>query len=125
MNEDRKEAEQMKKWLQSQKHLPLFLRDFGTAGWLFRWIDKKVEKRRNDPRSADMMDDMPTSRDAHIYVIDFFLWFMAMYGWTLQRSRKRLEFDDIETMLEQFEQEERNAFYAILHNLDTQKENEQ
>ena len=33
----------------------------------------------------------------HCYVIDVFLWFMAQRGWTLQRTRRNLEFRDLDT----------------------------
>lgn len=51
-------------------------------------------------------------RDGHIYVVDTFLWYMARCGYTLQKSRKQVEFkdmdDDIERMRREFSEKFRN-----------------
>ncbi|MCG4256885.1 hypothetical protein [Acetobacter senegalensis] len=39
-------------------------------------------------------------RSAQIYTIDIFLWVMARHGYTLQRSRKKLPFSDIDQTIE-------------------------
>lgn len=41
-----------------------------------------------------------------IYVIDCFLWFMAKRGYTLQKSRKNLDFKDIQQDIEDFKNHE-------------------
>lgn len=50
--------------------------------------------------------------DGHIYVVDTFLWYMARCGYTLQKSRKQVEFkdmdDDIERMRREFSEKFRN-----------------
>ena len=41
-----------------------------------------------------MIKNLPTWTMAHIYVIDFFLWYMAKCGYTLQKSRAKIDFID-------------------------------
>ena len=43
---------------------------------------------------------------AHTYVIDLFLWFMALHGYTLQRSRAKEEFYDLDGFLGKFDREQ-------------------
>jgi hypothetical protein len=78
--------ETVKAWRESGAHLPKFMRDFHAQKDLFKTIDEF----HSDSRQTISW------RDAHIYTIDFFLWFMARHGYTLQKTRTRLPFDDVE-----------------------------
>ena len=42
--------------------------------------------------------------------IDVFLWFMARHGFTLQRSRARQNFDDLDVLLDHLDEVRRQAF---------------
>jgi hypothetical protein len=95
----------MKKWLERQQHLPSFMRDFHNQKDLFKFIDSIYSKSKLIPGSTPI-----NWVDAHIYIIDFFLWLMAKRGWTLQRSRKKLNFSDIEQDIEEYQKEYRNMF---------------
>lgn len=83
---------ELSKWLESGEYLPFFMRDFHDQKDIFKAMHHTI-KNANQNGNA---------RDGHIYVIDTFLWYMARCGYTLQRSRKRVEFknfdDDIEKM---------------------------
>lgn len=75
-------------WLKSGLYLPPALRDFHDQ--------KDTFKALHDIIDSPAMDGI-SWRDGHIYVIDAFLWFMARRGYTLQRSRVKLPFRDLES----------------------------
>lgn len=76
----------MNKWRESGKYLPKFMQDFHDQKDLFKAIHEL----------QDCSSSGVSWVTGHIYVIDFFLWFMAKRGYTLQKSRKNLIFDDME-----------------------------
>jgi len=96
--------EQLKQWREQQKHLPEFMRDFHNCKELFKGISEYIVCE----------DDHPANdvnwRQAHCYTIDVILWFMAKHGFTLQRSRARLDFEDLDALLEQLTANRRQAF---------------
>lgn len=65
------------RWVDSGKHLPKWLRDFHDQKDVF----KACEETLGRPK------DGITWVDGHIYTIDRFLRFMALHGYTLQRTR--------------------------------------
>ncbi len=73
-------------WLKSGEHLPSFLRDFHDQKDLFKRVEEMVS-RRPIPNGDSWIG-------RHVYVIDYFLWFMARHGYTLQKSRQPIEFED-------------------------------
>lgn len=87
----KQQTNEIEDWLQSGKYLPAFMRDFHNQKDLFKWIDEVVA---NDKHGRT--ETLPSWVDAHVYVVDFFLWLMAKHGWTLQRSRQKLPFWEIE-----------------------------
>ena len=98
----------LKRWREDQKHLPEFMRDFHNCKRLFKGI-------------ADFIvveDDHPAKdvnwRQAHCYTIDVFLWFMARHGYTLQRSRTRLDYEDLDALLDRLDEERREAFTTAM-----------
>ena len=75
-------------WLQSGKHLPEPMRDFHDQKDLF----KSMHYLQQDNEGVE---NNPSWVNGHIYIIDFFLWFMASRGYTLQKTRtKNIEFKD-------------------------------
>lgn len=91
-------------WLRSGEYLPKNIRDFHDQKNLF----KSMHFLQQDNEGADKN---PSWVQGHIYIIDYFLWFMASRGYTLQKTRKNgIEFlrwpdfrnitedDDIEDM---------------------------
>ena len=81
--------EKLKKWLEKGEHLPEFLRDFHEQKKVFKTIHSLYQ----DDETAKVM---PNWCIGHQYVIDWFLWYMASRGYTLQKSRKNIEFKDLE-----------------------------
>lgn len=80
-----------KTWKESGKHLPKFMRDFHDQKDLFKAISQAYR---------DSESNIVNWRDAQIYTIDCFLWFMASHGYTLQKSRKHVESYDIEASIQ-------------------------
>lgn len=85
------------KWRESGKHLPNFMRDFHDQKDVF-----KAMYFKQDCGSAGDIGWV----QGQIYVIDCFLWFMAKRGYTLQKSRKNLDFQDIQKDIEDFKKHE-------------------
>ena len=76
-------------------YLPPFMRDFHDQKELFKDIQRMVEKRKKAEPNYTYLDGVSWVA-AHVYVIDFFLWFMAQHGYTLQKCRRGdVDFHDI------------------------------
>ena len=75
-------------WLSSGAYLPDILRDFHDQKDIF----KSMHFLYQDDDSAD---NMPSWTQGHIYIIDWFLWFMASRGYTLQKTRAKQEFMEL------------------------------
>ena len=69
-------------WLRSGEYLPVCMRDFHDQKNLF----KSMHYLQQDNEGGE---NNPTWVQGHIYIIDFFLWFMASRGYTLQKTRKK------------------------------------
>lgn len=83
-------SSKVQQWRDSGKHLPEFLRDFHDQKDLFKTIH---ETTRVENHSYCKEISWITGQ---CYVIDIFLWAMARYGYTLQKTRTRLPFEDLE-----------------------------
>jgi hypothetical protein len=103
----------MEDWLSDGSYLPPFMREFHAQKRLFKRIDEIVYRERE--KKSMLSADLPNWIAAHIYVVDFFLWFMARRGWTLQRSRRNFQFVDLHDDLEEWERRERNAMFDALN----------
>jgi len=97
MTDGKESALSIRSWLQSGKHLPPPLRDFHDQKEVFKSIwEAHLRQRTGDSGAKTYLAGM-TWVQAHIFVIDHFLWFMAAHGWTLQRSRaKALAYADLD-----------------------------
>lgn len=65
--------------MQDGNYLPACLRDFHAQKRIFKRIDEIVQRRREKHAQDWKIGDtgLITWIDAHVYVIDFFLWYMA------------------------------------------------
>ena len=76
------------KWLKSGEYLPSPMRDLHDQKDLFKSMHHLYQGNEGS-------EHVPSWVSGHIYVIDFFLWFMASRGYTLQKTRKKgIEFKD-------------------------------
>jgi len=92
-------------YIKSSKHLPLFLRDFHNQKDLFKTIWGRTNLS-NFPKEVQNLGWM----NFHILIIDLFLWWMAKRGYTLQRSRQKVDFIDLRDDIDAYEEEEREAY---------------
>ncbi len=89
----------IQEWLRTQEYIPKFIRDFHDQKSLFKCIHHLYQDN-------EFAIDAPNWRDGMIYVVDWFLWFMAGRGYTLQKTRKKgVEFYPIPKYREILEQE--------------------
>lgn len=89
-------------WLKSGEFLPEPLRDFHDQKDVFKAMHEIIKERPGDPIRR------PTWIEWQCYVIDVFLWFMARRGWTLQRTRRRGDFRNLDADVSE-QTERRNA----------------
>lgn len=81
-------------WMKSGAYLPDVLRDFHDQKDVFKAMHNLQQpKGPSDLEAGAFALDFVTGQ---CYVIDRFLWFMARRGYTLQRSRARLPFRDLQ-----------------------------
>jgi hypothetical protein len=79
---------ELNEFLKSGEYLPPILRDFHDQKNVF----KSMHHLYQDNPSTDTA---PNWRDGQIYTVDWFLWFMASRGYTMQKSRKKMKFREI------------------------------
>lgn len=105
-------------WFSDRKWLPDFLRDFHDQKDVFKLVQGWVEHARTKKlkESGGHLNFLPHQNwiDSQIYVIDYFLRFMACCGYTLQRSRSRLDFYDIQEAIKEMKKEELESLKLIL-----------
>lgn len=100
---------ELQQWLDSAEYLPPPLRDFHDQKDVFKAMHEIIDVDEHEyAKSVNW-------RDGQCYVIDIFLWFMARRGYTLQRSRKRLPFRDLDSDVSKAD-EQRQAHFAALLN---------
>lgn len=97
-------------------HLPKFMRDFHDQKDVFRAV---ADYDRDHLRSANERQRHPAPNwmEAHVYTVDVFLRFMAEHGYTLQRSRKNLEFRDVDDTMQKSRSERMAGSAAVLQSM--------
>lgn len=79
-------------WRSNGDHLPDFMRDFHDQKNLFKALSSSFANA----------DDCPLGfRDGQIYTVDWFLWFMAIHGYKLQKTRAKVSCNDIDDAIAQ------------------------
>lgn len=82
-------------WRDAGEYLPECLRDFHDQKDLFKALHALINVKGH-PYAKDV-----SWISGQCYVIDVFLWWMAKHGYTLQRSRAKVSFDDLDEAVEQ------------------------
>jgi hypothetical protein len=108
----RDEMDEMKEFLDNSEFLPEFMRDFHDAKSLFKLLDRAVQARNTKDHIQ-----LPNWIAAQMYTVDVFLYFMAKRGYTLQKSRKKLPFADINETMAAFEMEREKLKYDAIKDL--------
>jgi hypothetical protein len=93
--------------MESARYLPDFMRDFHDQKDLFKTVHETVHANPGTQRINWV--------DAQIYTIDVFLWFMALRGYTLQRTRAKYEFLDIRKTVADHMAERRSKILAAMN----------
>ncbi len=103
--------EKTRTWLKSGKYLPRQLRDFHDAKTAFKVMHRCIAIE-NNVLAKDV--SWVTGQG---YVIDIFLWFMAMNGYTLQKNRSKQNFADLDETIKKWDAVLRNESGAVLKSL--------
>lgn len=99
----------LKQFLSEGKYLPEVMRDFHDAKEIFKTMHHVSGWNEKEGWARDI-----SWMDGQIYVIDLFLHFMARHGYTLQRSRAKLEFHDLDDKRRRFRDEQGDALASFL-----------
>jgi len=81
------------------KYLPDFMKDFHDQKDLFKCIQSVYE-------SNERFKEFPnTWVDNHGFIIDYFLWFMSLHGYKLQKIKGDIEVCNIQKTIEDYKTE--------------------
>lgn len=94
-------------YLKSGAYLPAPLRDFHDQKDVFKTMHSLVPENHKSIQGISWIM-------GHCYVIDVFLWWMARRGWTLQRSRAKVEFRDLGADIKAYQDANDEAFRRML-----------
>jgi hypothetical protein len=97
-------------WCKSGEYLPKFMRDFNNQKSLF----KAMHFSFGENLSTNMYLKDINWMQGHIYIIDFFLWFMARRGYTLQKTRTNTEFLRLEDDINEMKKGQLKSFKELL-----------
>ena len=89
-------------------YLPPAFRDFHDQKDLFKLIHQTTNTENHDG-----VKDV-SWQTGHQYAIDIFLWVMARYGYTLQKSRADVAFHDLQDAIQKMRESERGALLSVL-----------
>ena len=95
-----KEVQDMVKWRKDGKHLPDIMKDFHDQKDIFKAVHAMAS-------THEVTQDVNWI-NAHMYTLDCFLWFMARHGYTLQKSRANVDFDELQDTIKK----NRDRMYA-------------
>ena len=101
--------EKVKQWRKAGKHYHPIMKDFHDAKELFKLIHTVT-----DVEGHEYCGDVSWVK-GQCYVVDIFLWCMARYGYTLQKTRTKLDFDDLEADLKALRENQAESFASILN----------
>lgn len=106
---------QVQEWRKDSLHLPPFMRDFHDQKDVFKTIDLLYSRDKDRP--VDWVS-------AQVYVIDRFLWFMAAHGYTLQKTHKKLDFNQLQDTLKIKEEHEFRTLELMFNAVKTEQKPE-
>lgn len=97
-------------YTKSLEYLPDFMRDFHDQKDLFKAIHELY-------KNNESLQKMPNSWvENHIFVIDYFLWFMGQHGYKLQKIRKKgVAFFDIADTIEEMRKKRMKTLSELLN----------
>ena len=110
----RKNSVAFRQWRNGGEHLPHFLRDFHDQKDLFKFLFNRAIKDYEEEPSTQHITQNMSWVDGHVFTIDYFLWLMAEFGYTLQKSKKAIAFNDPEETVREFTNEQRKKMAEVL-----------
>ena len=107
---------EVKEYLEEGNHLPEFIKNFHDQKDLFKAIYQQWKGKN------EILDKINWV-NAHVFIIDVFLWWMGLHGYKLQKTRKKdIEFYDPESTIKHYNKERnKNAFTFLTPNKCTHK----
>lgn len=98
-------------YVETGAHLPPVLKDFHDAKLFFKWLVWHILAKNKGGGAIDRLD----FATAQIFTIDYFLWFMAKFGYKLQRIRKtNVAFYDLDKTMAEYESQLREESAQVL-----------
>ena len=99
-------------YLNTQKNLPDWMRDFHDQKDLFKSIHSQwANKKHSHPVLSEV-----SWVQGHQFSVDIFLWWMGMHGYKLQKDRtKNVDFLDPHKTIERFKNERVKTMRSILN----------
>lgn len=86
----------LQNYMNNQENLPDFMKDFHDQKDLFKAIYEQWKNEDNQTLHK------VSWVDAHVFTIDYFLWWMGLHGYKLQKIKKKdVEFYNPEETIEQ------------------------
>lgn len=109
--EERQIADQplLSEFMKNGRYLPPVMRDFHDQKEIFRAIHGLTGWNEGEGWGREI-----PWVNGQIYTIDLFLHFMARHGYTLQRSRAKVPFHDLDEKVARYSREEREASAVAL-----------
>lgn len=100
--------EDVKTYMKEQKHLPDFMRDFHDQKDLFKTLFDLYSPLPNEVSELNPVN-------THVFTLDYFLWFMAVHGYKLQKIRsKKLPFRNIHATIKTYKQKSLNNLSKLI-----------
>jgi len=93
------------------KYLPDFIKDFHDQKNLFKFIHSTIKVEDDD---KDHILKQISYVEAQIYTIDYFLFIMFKYGYSLQKSRAKVSFFDIDYQMKKWKEKNNDNFLNML-----------
>ena len=96
------------KLIKSLRYLPTFMRDFHDQKDLFKSVfDWGYQKDSCHKQDISWVD-------AHLFVIDVFLQYMALHGYVLKKSQTKEPICDIHTTIKTYKDKRTEAFKKMM-----------
>ncbi len=101
----------LKDFLKAEKHLPDCMKDLHDQKDLFEAMHAYMK-----PKDCEYTKNI-ARMEGHVYVVDFFLTFMAHHGYVLQKSKAKVEFEDLDSCVTGYKVWSRQQSAKLLNEL--------
>lgn len=105
VNNGLKHSSNLERYLKDFKYLPVALRDFSVQKKLLKIL---LEKSKNANLNLTFMQ-------MQVFAFDYFSHFLVYTGYTIQKSKQKLPFINMDKELEEYENKEKDLFLKLLN----------